>query len=314
MNPSPATEERIWAVVSHLSALALGMGIALPIVGWSEQRHKSRYATFQCLQALGYQSLGYTIWLLASLVLVILLLVVFAFTTPAIKNDSRAILPWMFIFLLFILGIFGLYLLLPVIAAIACALGRDFRYPVMGRKLASYLGDPGTLNEEREDRWVAAMGHFSVIILLWGLLAPAATWVLQARGNTFLKFQSIQTTLYQAGINILFLGAMLLSFMGTVPVFALTGLEGAPTGLSPAAMVGLVLFLLSMLAASLILLVIPLFHILGQWAGYRLLKGDNYRYPLLGKLVEKRLAKGSYGDREPGPVGGSPPDPTKETS
>jgi hypothetical protein len=39
----------------------------------------------------------------------------------------------------------------------------------------------------------------------------------------------------------------------------------------------------------LIVLTIPLFQIWGQWAGYRVLKGDNYRYALIGRLVEKRI-------------------------
>src|SRR5512141_805419 len=78
MNTSPNTEERIWAVFSHLSALALGMGLLLPIIGWSEQRRKSKYATFQCLQALGYQSLGYTVWFLSYFVLIIVTVFVLA--------------------------------------------------------------------------------------------------------------------------------------------------------------------------------------------------------------------------------------------
>jgi uncharacterized membrane protein len=40
-----------------------------------------------------------------------------------------------------------------------------------------------------------------------------------------------------------------------------------------------------------IVLVVPLFHIMGQWAGYRILKGDDYRYPVAGNLVEKQIAK-----------------------
>ena len=299
MTPSPTTEERIWAVISHLSSLAFGMGIVIPIVGWSEKRRKSEYVAFQCLQSLGYQSLGYTIWLLSYIVLVILLTVIFAFASSSMANNSDAILPWTLIFLFLVFGLFGVYLLFPVIAAIACAFGKDYRYPVLGRRLAKYLGyglsdesgEPAPLNNEHEDRWVAAMGHFSVLILLWGLLAPAATWLLQGRQNAFLKFQSIQTTIYQVAVNIFYLGAIMLSLLGTIPLFALTGLEGSPNTTSPAAMVGLILFLLSMLVALLILLVIPLFHILGQWAGYRVLKGDNYRYPIIGKLVEKRLIK-----------------------
>jgi uncharacterized membrane protein len=41
----------------------------------------------------------------------------------------------------------------------------------------------------------------------------------------------------------------------------------------------------------LILLAVPLLHILGQWAGYRVLKGDEYRYPIVGRLVERWVAR-----------------------
>ena len=298
MNPTPTSQERIWAVLSHLSALAFGMGIALPTVGWSEQRRKSKYASFQCLQAMGYQSLGYTVWLLASLVLVVLLSVVFLFAAGRAGGDSTFTMAWTIAFLAVMFGSLGLYLLLPVIAAVACALGRDFHYPILGKRLARYLGDrpslatdePAPFNEEHEERWVAAMGHFSVIIMLWGLVAPVTTWILQGKQNAFLKFQSIQTTLFQLLVNILYLGGVAVIWIGMIPLFALTGLGGINES-SPLAMPGLVLFFLAMLVALVLFLVLPLFHILGQWAGYRVLKGHNYRYPLLGRLVERRMNK-----------------------
>ena len=69
----PSNEERIWAVLGHLSALAIGMGLILPLVGWAEQRGKSKFATVQCLQALGYQTLGYTVWILSMLLIALIL-------------------------------------------------------------------------------------------------------------------------------------------------------------------------------------------------------------------------------------------------
>ena len=320
MATKPTTEERIWAVISHLSALAFGMGIVLPILGWSEQRRKSRFASFQCLQALGYQSLGYTIWLLTFLVLFILLLVLL----PVVANQSGAtnsFMPgWLGFFLFVLFGLFGLYLLLPVIAAVACAFGKDFHYPLMGKRLARYLGygssaeSAMSLRSEHEDRWVAAMGHFSVIIAFWGLFAPAATWILQGKNSVFLKFQSIQTTVYQAIVNILYLGMILFSFLITIPMIAIIGLINHPDHGSAGTLLGLILFFLTLIVVFVFLLIIPLFQILGQWAGYRLLKGDNYRYPLLGKLVEKQLAK-SYGVQEQGPGSNDTPfDSTKETA
>ena len=299
----PSTQERIWAVISHLSALTLGVGIVLPIVGWSEQREKSQYASFQCLQALGYQSLGFSIWLLTYLIVVILLLLVFAVISGRSGAESSLTVAWGTFFVIIILGLLGIYLLLPLVAAGVCAFGRDFRYPIMGKRLANYLGykpmagskETILLKDEHENRWVTAMGHFSVIIVLWGLLAPAATLFLQGRHSTFLKFQSLQTMIYQGTVNIFYFGAVFLTLVGTVPLFALTSQESDPNGTSPLAISGMVFFLLFMLLAFLILLIVPLFHILGQWAGFRVLKGENYRYPLIGKLVEKRVAKHQYG-------------------
>ena len=313
MNTIPTTEERVWAVISHLSALALGMGLVIPIIGWSEQRRKSRYASFQCLQALGYQSLGYTIWLLAFLLLFILLLVGFAFTNNGSTPADSSMAVWAGFFIVVFFGLSGLYLLLPAIAAVACAFGRDFRYPVMGGRLARYLGyvfsDERTepLYIEHEDRWTAAMGHFSVIIIFWGLLAPAATWILQGKNSTFLKLQSIQTTIYQVVVNILYLGTVMFSFVMSIPVMAIISLMSNP-GQSPTLLL-LIFFLFSLLVISVIFLVIPLFHILGQWAGYRVLKGDDFRYPILGKLVEKQLARSEFGVHELAPGSNS----TKET-
>ncbi len=303
MNNQPTTEDRIWAVLSHLSALAFGMGILLPIIGWSEQRRKSNYASFQCLQALGYQSLGYTIWLLSYLLLVmalVVIVVVLSFMENGENNIYGFMGVWMSVFLFIIFGALGIYFLLPIIAAVSCALGKDFRYPLMGNRLAHYLAyDPTSggeeqtwLIEDHEDRWVAAMGHFSIIIAIWGMLTPLTAWILQGNRSTFLKFQSMQTVAYQAVVNILYFGAVFIYMLGFFAFVAVTGLVGvAQDGGLPLGMLSLVAFIGFLLLAFVIFLLIPLFHILGQWAGYRVLKGDNYRYPVLGKLVEKRISR-----------------------
>ena len=200
-----------------------------------------------------------------------------------------------------IIGTLGVYLLLPVIAAVSCALGRDFYYPVMGDRLARYLGydptktddGPTWLIEDHEERWVSAMGHFSIIIPLWGILAPVTAWILQGKRSLFLKFQSMQTVTYQGLVNVMYMGSGVIYMVGFVIFIALTGFESGPGQPSASGMVGLVALGLSMLFAMFIVLLLPLLHILGQWAGYRVLKGDNYHYPLVGKLVEKWMHKNS---------------------
>lgn len=297
MKTSPSTEERVWAVLSHLSTIAFGMGIFLPIIGWSGQRRKSKYAAFQSLQALGYQSLGYTIWILLTLVIVIIQsLNTFADLLTAAEAGAKfemLVSMSMGGHFVVMMGLIGLYVLPPIIAAIVCAFGGDFRYPILGSRLARYLrfGASSTeewLLEEQEDRFVAAMGHFSVIIIVWGMLTPLTAWIMHGGRSAFLKFQSIQTLVYQVFVTLLFFGAGLIYLFGFAAFLGTVGLS-MDAALDETAMVGIAIFGISMLCMFVILLILPLLHILGQWAGYRVLKGDDYCYPLVGRLVEKRM-------------------------
>jgi uncharacterized Tic20 family protein len=118
----PNTEDRIWSILSHLSSLAFGMGIVLPIVGWSDQRRKSNYATFQNLQALGYQSLGFTIWILSYLILLVVAAIILLAMTGTEGNvASQSTIPtsWLNTFYLVTIGFLALYILLPVVARLA---------------------------------------------------------------------------------------------------------------------------------------------------------------------------------------------------
>ena len=303
MKDLPTIEERIWSVLAHLSALAFGMGILLPIIGWSEQRRKSKYASFQCLQALGYQSLGFTVWALSYLVVVIVILILLIVMSFQAERDGRPfdpsdgpLLPLIYITSF---GFIAVYTLLPIVASVACALGRDFRYPILGGRLAKYLRHPSGNNgsdfliEEHEDRWVVAMGHFAVIILLWGLIAPVTAWIVQGRHNAFLKFQSIQTSVYQAIVTILYFAAIFIYMIGFLAFIAATGLAGTPMDGAPLGLISLAIFIIFSLIAFVLFMIVPFCHIIGQWAAYKVLKGDNYRYPLVGTLVERWIAKTS---------------------
>lgn len=303
MNNTATTEDRIWAVISHLSAVAFGMGILLPIIGWAEQRRKSNYASFQCLQALGYQSLGYTVWALFSAVAGMIFVIIILPTLNTARGPTEVgILVSNFVLFIFVLS--GIYVLLPIIAAISCALGKDFRYPIMGQSLSRYLKYESTgnseeqnrFNENREFQWVTAMGHFSILVILWGMLAPLTVWILYGNRSAFLKFQSVQTLVYQASVTILYLGSVFLFLLGIMIIIllALMGWTGDVRVDSSIEIVGIIFFGGSLLVLFIVVLFVPLLHILGQWAGYRVLKGDDYRYPLIGKLVEGWISKTTF--------------------
>lgn len=295
MKPISSTEERVWAVLAHLSALVMGMGLLLPIIGWAEQRRKSKFIAYECLQALGYQTLGYTIWLLGYLLFIAILIVLMMIVAIVSPKDGDAfavpLVGFNIFFFVFVIVSLGIYLLLPIIASVACGMGKDFQYPFMGKRLARYLEynaeNENWLNEEHEDRWVAAAGHFSVIIAFWGLLAPITAWILQGKRSAWLKFQSAQMIVFHVCTLTLGFVAGMFYMVGMVAFIALTGFSPESSMSSATGLIGLVVMLGFMLIALLILLVIPLFHITGQWAGYRVLKGDDYRYPVIGKLVER---------------------------
>ena len=298
MKNSPSTEERIWAVIAHLSAIAMGMGLLLPVIGWSEQRRKSNYASFQCLQALGYQSLGYTIWILVTLVVVVFTSITAVVGIANIENIQDEMMGIMIAHTTLMFGLIGIYFALPIVGAVACAFGKDFRYPFMGKRLAGYLEygssiEQEWLNEDHEDRWVTAMGHFSVIIMLWGMLVPLTAWILQAKRSLFVRFQTIQTLVFQVSVTLLFFGGMFLYVAGAFALLATIGISGDASLDTTPGMIGIAAFLVLMLIVVVIILIVPLFHIMGQWAGYRVLKGEDYRYPVIGKLIERRLAKTS---------------------
>jgi uncharacterized Tic20 family protein len=127
--------------------------------------------------------------------------------------------------------------------------------------------------------------------MLWGMLAPLTTWLLYGKHSFFLKFQSIQTLVYQAGTTALYLAGAFMYLFGFLLLIAVTGINRTPDFNSSTGMFNIIVFGLSLLISFTLILSVPLLHILGQWAGYRILKGDNYRYPLIGKLIERWIAK-----------------------
>lgn len=288
----PSSSDRILSILAHLSALGVGNLNFLPAILWSENRRQSAWLRFQVLQAFGYQTLGYTLWSIGAVALLVafygVILLLAAFNPEAMQDEFTGIL-FGFGTLFGVLGYFFLYLLPSLIGAVLCALGKDFRYPLLGGRLARALGnDPNTpeaaLNSDFEERFVAAMGHFAVILPMWGLVAPAWFWINHKAHSRWLKVQSAQTTLYQLFVNIFYFtmifGALLIGLVTGIVFTINSGLSEWPVA------VGMLTAFFAMMCG---LLVIPLFHILGQWAGLQVLLGRDFKYPLLGKWVERKL-------------------------
>ena len=52
---NPSQDERIMAGLAHISAILPMMGMVAPIVIWVTQKDKSKFVSFQALQAVSYQ-------------------------------------------------------------------------------------------------------------------------------------------------------------------------------------------------------------------------------------------------------------------
>jgi len=143
-----------------------------------------------------------------------------------------------------------------------------------------------------EDRWVAAMSQFTVIIPFWGLLAPITAWVLEGKRSQFLKFHSLQAIIFQSIALVLPMLSFGLYFVGMLVFVMLAGAQNMNNTDSAVGIFFLILIFVFLIVILEIDLDVPLLHILGQWAGYRILVGGEYRYPVIGKWLEKRMLIG----------------------
>lgn len=131
----PGSDEKLLAMLAHLS-IFLG-GIILPIILWATQKDKSKFVTFNSLQAIFYQLVYAAIIIVFVLFMVFLMLIsgigVSAFADSSGNGDLPAfmiiimILMYGGIFLLILLGIgYAVYL------AVKSYQGDIVKIPVIG--------------------------------------------------------------------------------------------------------------------------------------------------------------------------------------
>ena len=137
-SPQMSHDERILAAVSHAAALFPGFGFIVPLAIWITQREWSRFVRFHALQALFYQ-----------LTVPPLLLALFifgnwgAFDTLRLGYSAGS-MPGSLVFLrcLLVLGFFfawGAYVYMGMRAASKALDGREYYYPMLGRRVTRYL-------------------------------------------------------------------------------------------------------------------------------------------------------------------------------
>jgi len=135
-----------------------------------------------------------------------------------------------------------------------------------------------------ENRLLAAVTHFSIVVQGIGILLGVYLYVSQREKSRYVAFQALQAAIFQL-INLVITIALWLLWgvlYGLSMIPLIMQAEANPDAAPPA------VFWISM-----ILMVVPLFYMIitglyGLWGGLRAWQGKDFQYLLVGSWLEKR--------------------------
>jgi len=126
-------EEKLMALLSHLSIFIPNIGILALIIIWVTNKEKSNFVRFNALQAIFFQLIFFILMMLFIFVGIILMLVAIPWFDLSSNAEPGILffLSMVFMFMYFPLWIiFGIY---AVVASAKSFKGRIFKYAIIGR-------------------------------------------------------------------------------------------------------------------------------------------------------------------------------------
>ena len=126
-------EEKLMALLSHLSIFIPNIGILAPIIIWVTNKEKSNFVRFNALQAIFFQLIFFILMMLFIFVGIILMLIAIPWFDLSSNAEPGILffLSMVFMFMYFPLGIiFGIY---AAVASAKSFKGRIFKYAIIGR-------------------------------------------------------------------------------------------------------------------------------------------------------------------------------------
>ena len=145
---APSQNDKIMAALAHVSALLPLMGVIAPIIIWATQKDKSEYVAFQALQAITYQLLMILVWFVGMGCYMLSFFTTFL-TMPFAGGNGEGdpstapiflvgfLVPFIIFGAIFVGG--ALFIIYGLIGAFQTFQGKDFRYIIIGNRLANYL-------------------------------------------------------------------------------------------------------------------------------------------------------------------------------
>jgi uncharacterized Tic20 family protein len=300
MNAVPTSDEKVMAALAHGSIILAFLGPVVPVAIWASQRRKSKYVCFHSLQAMGYQAFMFWLWF-ALMILIMLFVICLAvpLSITVAEDASNVAAPLLIQFFMFIVifGMMALFFLTGIVGAVLCLLGRDFRYPLIGTWLERHLpyeaNSEAPIDETREDNWVAGVCHATAILQMWGIVTPLIVWFTQKEQSARLRFQSLQAAIYQGAALVVYLAGMVLymvSFFGMFFVMFAAGAMNAGGEIQgPVGGIFVIFFVIVVILWLVITILAPIYYLLAGIASLRTIRGHPFRYPIIGKMIERRM-------------------------
>jgi uncharacterized Tic20 family protein len=311
--PLPPMDARIACAFAHASIIFPGIGIFVPLILWSYRKKFSHFVRNQVLQALVFQLLQ---WIWIQLIALIVFFVVFVYASISSASHlppevySSRMLTAIIVSSIVIANCWFIYLLFGVIGAVVCLSGRNYRYPWLGRWIDEFVArtqglssEPGNNAEpqsavfpesiaNKEDQLVAAVSHAAILIPLMGFLVPFILATMDKEKSQQNRFQVMQSLIFQLigqVINFVLFGCQLVMVLSVGIPIVLMNLGWQLLASEPVILgIGLIVIFLIFINIF-ILLVTPLLATLGIIASVQVLRGKKYHYPLLGRMLAKRM-------------------------
>ena len=298
----PTSDEKILAALAHASIILMFLGPLGAVIIWAIQRTKSKYVRYHALQAMGYQTFTFWLWMI---VMFFFMLIFFGLgiIVAAIASQSSSVMPpdiFFFIqplFMLFIFGVWGLIFLFGFVGAVFCMMGKEFHYPLIGSWLQNKIFNAATEEEAEqwEDAWVSSICHATAILQLWGMIVPVIVWFSQKDRSAHLKFQAMQAFIYQLIITVAYIvsyAGFFIVYIFGIAIFAASGVMGEPTQTMPPGFEVGFIIVMAIFAIFWFAWVIlyPAYLITAGVATVRTIRGHDFKYPLLGNILAKRMS------------------------
>lgn len=138
----------------------------------------------------------------------------------------------------------------------------------------------------QDERLMAGLGHLSVLVPYAGFLAPLVLWITQKEKSRFVAYQALQAAALQVVMLlgwILGMGCYFLAFFSMIIMMPFVN-EETWLGMPVAMFIAFLILMVMLLAEGLLALY-------GIIAAVQIFRGKNFRYILIGRMLDRYLSQ-----------------------